>query len=85
LLIPNLITLALVGITIVFFFMLLFGGAQWVLSGGDKANIEKARGRVTMALVGIVIAFSAWAILGIIEIFFDITLTTFDIGALIIQ
>jgi len=33
--------------------MLVWGGIQWVTSGGDKENTQKARDRITHALVGV--------------------------------
>ena len=47
---------------VIFFFMLIFGGIRWIVSGGDKAGTEAARSQITAALVGLIIVFSAWAI-----------------------
>ncbi|PJE67681.1 hypothetical protein COU95_01065 [Candidatus Shapirobacteria bacterium CG10_big_fil_rev_8_21_14_0_10_40_9] len=77
--VPTFVNLILVIGAIVFFFMLVIGGIQWMVSGGDKAATESARGRITAALIGLVIVFSAWAILKIIETLFGISLTTFKI------
>ncbi|MDO8551440.1 MAG: hypothetical protein Q7S03_02060 [bacterium] len=54
--------------------LLLWGGIQWILSGGDKAGLESARGKIVNALVGILILFSAFAIIKLIEVVFGITL-----------
>ncbi len=74
--IPNLISalirLTLVVAAIVFFFILVIGGIQWIASGGDKAQTEAARNRITAALVGLVIVFAAWAIVALIKTFFDV-------------
>jgi len=53
-----------------FFFFLLWGGLQWILSGGDKDNTEKARKKVTSALIGLVVILSAYAIATILDIIF---------------
>ncbi|SRR5260221_7170812 len=84
-LIPALIGLALVGGSLIFFFMLIMGAIQWITSGGDKAALEGARGRITQALVGIIILFSAFAIVKLVETFFNIHILTIDIGSLKIQ
>lgn len=76
---PMLINLGLVGAVVVFFFMLLFGGVEWMMSGGDKQNVERARGRITGALIGIVIVFSIFAILTLVGTIFGVTLTTIRI------
>jgi hypothetical protein len=74
------IRLVLVIAAIVFFFILVIGGIRWITSGGDKANTETARNQITAALVGLVIVFSAWAILKLIQVFFGIDiLTTLEI------
>lgn len=54
---------------LVFFFALLlvlvylvWGGVQWITAGGDKAGTEAARGKITGAIVGIIIVATAFAI-----------------------
>ncbi len=71
-LLKNVIALILIAAALVFFFMLVIGGIQWMLSGGDKAATEAARGRITAALIGLVIVFSAWAIVKLMETFLGI-------------
>ena len=71
-LLGNIITLILIAAALVFFFMLVIGGIQWMVSGGDKAATESARGRITAALIGLVIVFSAWAIIKLMEQFLGI-------------
>src|SRR5258707_322328 len=68
-----------------FTFQLIMGAIQWITSGGDKAALEGARGRITQALVGIIILFSAFAIVKLVETFFNIHILTIDIGSLKIQ
>jgi hypothetical protein len=41
---------------------LVWGGLQWMISHGDKANIEKARSTITHAVIGIIIVASSWAL-----------------------
>jgi len=47
---------------VIFFFVLVVGGIQWIVSGGDKTGAETARKRITAALVGLAIVFVAFAI-----------------------
>ena len=68
------IKLVLIIAAILFFFMLVVGGIRWILSGGDKANTETARNQITAALVGLVIVFSAWAIIQLIQVFFGVNI-----------
>ncbi len=77
------ITFAINGVIVVagliFFFMLIIGGLQWILSGGDKASTESARGKITAALIGLVIIFSAWAIATLVESIFGVSILNFTI------
>lgn len=68
------IQLVLVISAIVFFFILVMGGVKWITSGGDKGKTEGARNQITAALVGLVIVFAAWAIIQLLETFFDISI-----------
>src|SRR5258708_26849726 len=84
-LIRDLIRIAFVGGTLIYFFMLILGAIQWITSGGDKAAVEAARGRITQALVGIILLFSVFAIVKLIETFFNINILSIDIGPLTIK
>lgn len=70
--ISGLIRLAVIIAAIVFFFILVIGGIRWIASGGDKTQTEAARNQITAALVGLVIVFAAWAIVALINTFFNI-------------
>jgi hypothetical protein len=53
----------LVGVAaILLFVFLVWGGIQWLTSGGDKTNVEAARNRITNALIGLAIVALAWAL-----------------------
>lgn len=82
---PSLVGLIMVVGVVIFFFMMLIGAIQWIFSGGDKGALEGARGRITNALIGLVIFFSVFAIIKLIEVFFDTNILTIDIGPLKIQ
>lgn len=77
--VSGLIKLILIVAFLVFFFILVIGGIQWIASGGDKAQTEAARGRITAALVGLVIVVSAWAIVELINRFFGINIFELNI------
>jgi len=68
------INLLMVVVALVFFFMLVFGGLRWVMSQGDKTNVENARNQITNALIGLAIVFAAWAIMKLIETLFGISI-----------
>jgi len=81
-LLPALINLAFAIGAMVFVFMLILGGIQWITAGGDKAALESAKGRVMNALIGVLILFSLYAILNLVGLFFGINFTQINIGAL---
>ena len=85
LLLNNLIILVFVIAILVFFFMFIAGGIQWMTSGGDKAATESARGRITAALIGLLIVFMVYAILTLIKTFFGFDLTQIDISRLFLE
>jgi hypothetical protein len=45
-----------------FIFQLVVGGIAWTSSGGDPKALDAARGRITNAIIGLVIVVSAFAI-----------------------
>ena len=65
---------------VVSFVFLLWGGLQWILAGGDKEGTEKARKKITSALIGLAIVFSAYALLYILRALFNIDLIQVNIA-----
>lgn len=68
------ISLAMLAVALIFFFILIAGGLRWVMSEGDQKAVEAARGQITNALIGLAIVFAAFAIMKLIEIVFGISL-----------
>ncbi len=44
------------------FFYLIYGGIEWISSGGDKGKTESARNKITAAVVGLIILAASYAI-----------------------
>lgn len=66
------INLILIAASVISFVFLLVGALQWILSGGDKEGLDKAKKRITASLVGLAITFSAYALIMIVSyLFFD--------------
>src|SRR3989344_4973079 len=57
---------------ILVFVYLVWGGIEWLTSGGDKGKVEAARNRIVSALVGLAIIAASWALVRIIGYFFGI-------------
>jgi len=61
------------------FLYLVWGGIQWLTSGGDKEKYEAARNRITAALIGLAIISASWAAMQLVSHFFGISITTLNI------
>lgn len=48
------------------FLYLILGGIGWITSGGDKAAVENARGKIIAAIIGLLIVASVWALFQLI-------------------
>ena len=48
------------------FMYLIWGGIEWITSGGDKTKTESARNKITAAVLGLIILAASWAILGLV-------------------
>jgi len=83
--VPAVVTFAFIIGSLIFLFIFITGAIQWISSGGDKQALEGARGKITNALVGLVILFATFAVIKLIETFFGIPILTLDIGGLVIQ
>lgn len=70
---------------VIFFFVMLWGAIQWITSGGDKAKVEMARGKLTSAVIGLVILFSLFAVAKVIEWFTHVDIIHLDLGPLLIS
>ncbi len=51
-----------VGIALAVAFVII-SGIQWIISGGDKTKLQAARGRLTYAIVGLVVILGAFVII----------------------
>lgn len=55
-------------------FFIIWAGIQWIMSGGNKEGLEKAKGRLTYAIIGLIVALFAFAIINVFEAFLGINL-----------
>lgn len=59
-------------------FMLVFGAFQWITSGGDKEAVQKARSRITNALIGLAILALALFITVLVSSVLNINILNLD-------
>lgn len=67
------ISVAIILAGILVFVFLVWGGLEWIMSGGDKGKVEAARNRIVNALVGLAIIAASWALIKMITYFFGVT------------
>ena len=70
--ITTLVTTALVFAVILAVFFIIYGSIRWVTSRGDKEAAANAQKTITAAIIGLIIALSAWAILNFIGALFSL-------------
>jgi hypothetical protein len=58
------------------FAYLLYGGFNWVASGGDKGKIDNARNMITHALIGLAITASVYALFSVVQYFLGIDIVS---------
>lgn len=54
------------------FVYMIYGGIEWVMSGGEKDKINGARAKITQAIIGLAVVASAWAVFKLVDYFFGI-------------
>lgn len=45
------------------FMYLIWGGIEWITSGGDKGKTESARNKITAAILGLIVLAASYAVL----------------------
>lgn len=57
------------GVVLAIIFIIL-SGIQWIISGGDKEKIQKAKARLTYSIVGLIVIAGAFFIISTVIILF---------------
>ncbi len=68
---------ALVGVAV--FIMFVVGGYSFIFSGGDQKKLEKARGTLSNAIIGVVVIVAAYLILLTIKALTGVDVTKFTV------
>ena len=79
-LINGVLSFVMVIAALLVFFYLIWGGIEWITSGGDKGKTESARNKITSAVIGLIVLAASYAILQVILNFlgFDSLNQVFD-------
>lgn len=62
-LINGVLSFVMVIAALLVFLYLIWGGIEWITSGGDKGKTESARNKITSAIIGLVVVAASYAIL----------------------
>jgi hypothetical protein len=73
------IDVALAFAGVYFMFNLIRGGYEFITAGGDKESVQTARKRIVNALIGIVVVFSVYAFVFLMETLFGIPIRSINI------
>ncbi len=76
------ITLALIGASIVFLFVIIASGISYITAGGDKEKKVAASARLTNGVIGLAIVLCLFAITQLFSSLFGINLLKFTIPRL---
>ena len=80
-LIRNILAAAWPLLGLAFAAMVIWAGFQFILAGGEKEGLTKARKTLTYAVMGLFMAAAAWLVLVFLEHLTGFSLTTFQIGS----
>lgn len=58
----NIIRLALGLMTLIAVVFIIYGGFVWLTAGGSEERVEKAKGIITAAVIGLIVILLAWAV-----------------------
>ena len=70
--VTNAITILLIIVGVFALFSIIFSGLQWIMSGGEKEKLEKARKRLVFSIIGLLIAFLSFFIINLVQTEFGI-------------
>jgi hypothetical protein len=71
-LLNSILSLVLVLAALLVLAYLIWGGIEWITSGGDSGKTEKARNKITAAVIGMIILAASFAILQLVLTFLGI-------------
>jgi hypothetical protein len=70
--IARMLNIILIVAVLIVFLFLIWGGFEWITSGGDKGKLESARNRITQAVIGLIVLAASTAILILVQDFLNI-------------
>ena len=78
LLIERILTIVMTVGALLLLFYLIWGGVEWITSGGDKGKTESARNKITQAVIGLIVLAASIAIFNLVQSFLGIKVLQFE-------
>jgi hypothetical protein len=75
--IGNLLSVVMMAGALLTLFFLIIGAIEWITSGGDSGKLEKARNKITNAVIGLVVLAASLAIFILVEKILEIDFLNF--------
>lgn len=72
-LITGLLNMVMFVAALLVFAYLVWGGVQWITSGGDKGKTEEARNKITAAIIGLAVVAASYAIFLLVVSFLGVS------------
>lgn len=79
----NVIIAIVVIAVIIALLYLLYGGIRWIMSRGEKTEVESARNHIVAAIVGLLVVFLAIFIISVVLKVFGLGLTDLTIPTIV--
>lgn len=83
--VPISITILLTIGVLFFFFNFLIGGLNYISAGGDKVKLEAAKGKLSGAIIGILIMFAFMAVITLVGNILGTSLTVLNLDSIRIK
>lgn len=82
LLFQRVLNLIMIIAALLVFGYMIWGGVQWITSGGDKGKTEEARNKITSAVIGLAVLAASYALFRVVLYFLGLNDPTQGIEAI---
>ncbi len=76
-LISKYLGVVMTGAALLLLLYLVWGSIEWITSEGDKGKLEKARSKITQAIIGIIVLAASLAVFNLVQNFLGIKVLLF--------
>ncbi len=75
--IPRVLNIVYIIAVVVFVIVFIIGAFQWITAGGDKSKLAEARGKITHAIIGLLILLSIFVISRLVYLILGVDIANF--------